>query len=348
MATLKDIAEKAGVSITTVSRVLNYDDTLGASEETRRKIFEIAAELDYKTIKQRNQNKRDSKIFSNPFVKEKGNLRIGVLQSSAAEGELQDPYYLSIRMGIEKECAKQNVILEKIVTIESLYEPKGKEQTFSGIITIGKFSQEDTKKLEEYFLPIVFVDGNCKNRGMDYVSIDLEKATQEALLYLMELGHKHIGFIGFEGHVHCSDKREITFRRFMEKYKFATEEDIYATSAMAAGGYKIMKKVIQKTNPPTAFFTANDSIAIGVLKALHENKIAIPRQMSIIGFDDIPNAKYTVPSLTTIKAYTEHMGETGVKLLLDQIYNEGCTVGRWVTIPTKLIIRESTGPAPSL
>ncbi|NLP46082.1 MAG: LacI family DNA-binding transcriptional regulator [Epulopiscium sp.] len=339
MATLKDIAEKAGVSITTVSRVLNYDDTLVASEETRRKIFEIATELDYKTMKQRNK-KIVSKQVKKTYLQTKEVIRIGILQNNTAEAELADPYYLSIRMGIEKECEKHNIIVEKVVDYP---------QSLSGIIAIGNVNENEIDQLlnqQEFLVPIVFVDTIPKKINNDYVNIDLRKATQEVLVYLMEQGHKNIGFIGFEGHIHCKDLREVTFRDFMNRYTIATEDDIYATSEMAAGGYKIMKKAIQKGDLPTAFFTANDSIAIGALKALYEHGIQVPEQVSIVGFDDIPNAKYTVPSLSTVKVYTEYMGETAVNLILDQIQEDTCKVGRWVTIPTQLVIRGSSGSAP--
>ncbi|NMA83393.1 MAG: LacI family DNA-binding transcriptional regulator [Epulopiscium sp.] len=346
MATLKDIAEKAGVSITTVSRVLNYDDTLGASEETRQRIFEIAAQLKYKTVKSRKQSKSFHAEFPKSMIEPP--IRIGIVQSSSQQAELADPYYLSIRMGIEKECEKQNIILEKIISIESINDRNlisnvGEiYQDILGIIAVGRLNNRETKFLAQLGLPIVLIDEKPSILEIDYVNIDLGKATEEVLIYLMKQGHKHIGFIGFEGHPECRDQREVTFRNFIKKHQIATEEDIYSTDEMAAGGYVKMQEAIEKGELPTAFFTANDSIAIGALKALHEYQIKVPDQVSIVGFDDIPNAEYTVPSLTTVRAYTEYMGETGVKLLLDRIKNGDSEIGRRVYIPTQMIIRDST------
>ncbi|MED4987112.1 LacI family DNA-binding transcriptional regulator, partial [Geobacillus stearothermophilus] len=101
MATLKEIAEKVGVSVATVSRVLNYDATLSVSDETRRRIFEVAQELNYKTLRERSQQARES-------------FRFGLIHWYSERQEIDDPYYMAIRLGVEKECFDRGIELVKL------------------------------------------------------------------------------------------------------------------------------------------------------------------------------------------------------------------------------------------
>lgn len=333
--TLKDIANKVGVSIATVSRVLNYDETISVTNETRQRIFEVAEQLKYKTLKQRSHNKKrliQTSNMSNTFVK------IGILQRYSQEVELSDPFYLSIRMGIEKECFKKQIKFEKIVYMLESFD-LAYYQDLDGIIAVGKFNKIEIKTLKQQFTNIIFVDTETLDPDLDCVFLDLKKATYECLDYLMQKGHKHIGYIGMTKNT--DDGRDVIFRDYMKNYNICTNEDIYYEEATAQGGYFCMSEAIKKEKLPNAFFIASDSMAIGAIKALHKNNIKIPERVSIIGFDDIPTAEYTVPSLSTVRTYTEYMGITSVIMLLDRIMNNEKEIGRKVIIPTKLIIRKS-------
>lgn len=340
MATLRDIADKAGVSITTVSRVINYDASFSVSEETRKRILEIAEQMKYKPPKEKNLSNHTKGDWTKPLI------RIGILSSYSEEVELSDPYYLSIRMGIEKECNEQGVVTEKIFHLEDYHELSTIHPDLSGIIAIGKFSEEKVHILASLFSNIVFIDEEPKDSHFDCVVIDLGRATREVISFLAEQGHKNIGYIGI---VDCNsekqkdlDGREKEFREFVKELPGEkNEQNIYLEKGTAAGGYLAMVHAIRKGNLPTAFFIASDSMAIGALKALHEHKISVPEQVSIVGFNDIPNAEYTVPALTTVRTYTELMGITGAKLLKDIIENGKNDIGRKVVIPTELIIRKS-------
>ena len=341
MATLKDIAKEAGVSITTVSRVINYDTTFSVSEETRKRILEIAERMKYRSPKEK------TVVYKAKDDGGSAPVRIGILSSYSEEVELSDPYYLSIRMGIEKECDRQGIITEKIFNMKDYNELAKKHPDLSGIIAIGQFSKERTSILAELFSNIVFIDQEPEDPHLDCVIIDLAKATREVLSFLLKKGHRHIGYIGMQG---CKiekqkkiEGREKEFRNFIKENGIEeNEENIYLENGTAAGGYLAMVHAIERGNLPTAFFIASDSMAIGALKALHEHNISVPKEVSIVGFNDIPNAEYTVPSLTTVRTHTELMGVTGVKLLMDIINNGPNDIGRKVIIPTEFIIRNST------
>lgn len=335
MATLKDIAKLTKVSSSTVSRVLNYDASISVTKETRKRIFEVAEELDYRTPKQRNKVNRK---------KYDENIKIGILHWYTQNEELEDPYYLSIRKGIEK-CA-----FEKNIEITMLFKNSDKHtinelNKFDGIIGIGKFSKEDAEEFEKYCSNITFVDYSPNVKKYDSVVIDFKIAVQEALNYLTELGHTNIGYIGgveFIGNNEkiIKDEREHIFREYMKVKGSVNTENVYIGRFTAEDGYKLMKQAIGHGKIPTAFFVASDSIAIGALRALYEAGINVPKDMSIIGFNDIPTAKYLVPPLTTIRVHTEFMGNTAVELLIDRT-NNNREIPKKVVVPTDMVIRQS-------
>lgn len=331
MATIKDIAKKAGVSPSTVSRVLNFDASLSVAEETRKRVFEAAEELDYKTLKQRSRNS-DKR------------LKIGIIHWYSQHEELEDPYYYMIRKGVEEECGNRGIETTTIFrNDDSSIINELKE--LDGVIAIGKFSQEDINEFSTYSPNLVFADFSPNDKKYDSVIIDFKQSMLEVLEYLISIGHSRIGFIGGREYVGkkrnaIEDGREITYKKFMEDKGLYSEKDVYIGRFIAEDGYSLMKEAANKGNLPSAFFIASDSMAIGAIKALYELNISIPDEISLVGFNDIPTSKYLVPPLTTVKVYTQFMGETALALLLERI-NDNRRISKKVIIPTELIIRKS-------
>ncbi|EOD00904.1 LacI family DNA-binding transcriptional regulator [Caldisalinibacter kiritimatiensis] len=333
MATIKDIAEKAGVSPATVSRVLNYDKSLSVSDETRKKVFEIAEELDYKTVRERKKEREVGK-----------RIKVGLINWYSEKEELGDPYYLSIRLGAEKECYNKNVDIVKIFKQDDRYGINQFDD-LDGIIAIGKFSEDDIDTFLSYSKNIVFVDSSPNEKKFDSVVIDFKKAVLEVLKYLIKLGHNQIGYIGGREYVGnnkrlVEDEREETYISFMKEKGLFNPNNIYIGRFTAEDGYKLMKEALQKEEVPTAFFIANDTMATGAIRALYEANLKVPDDISIIGFNDNATSKFLVPPLSTVKVYTEFMGATAVNLLLERI-NDNREISKKVIIPSELIIRES-------
>lgn len=332
MATIKDIAEKAGVSSATVSRVLNYDATLSVSDDKRKLILEIAEELDYVTPRQRTDKRTQP------------NMRIGLIHWYTIHQELEDPYYMSIRMGIEKQCYEQNIDMVKV------YDPHNYDfnqmSDVAGLIAIGKFSDEEIQRFKAVSPLIVFVDSSPFENEFDSIIIDFEKAVVGVIQHFIDNGHQKIGYIGGREYVGkdkmpLGERREIVFRDYLIKRGLLDSAQIYIGTFVAASGYELMKKAIESsTEMPTAFLIASDSMAIGALRALHEAGIKVPKQVAIIGFNDIPTSKYTVPPLASVRVHKEFMGETAVDLLLERIQKKR-TIAKKVIVPTELILRES-------
>ncbi len=322
MATIHEVAKKAGVSIAAVSRVLNFDETLNASEETKKRIFEIAEELNYTAMHRKKKQKA---------------LKIGIAQWYTKEQELKDPYYLSIRIAVERKCDELAIAFQRITLYEKSY--KG----LDGIIAIGKFGESSIKRLEFYDTPIVFVDFSPDDEKYDSILVDYKKGVQKALQYLMDLGHHDIGYIGGEEYIEeipIADDREITFKEFMLGKKLYHKEWDMKGAFLPEEGYRLMKSYLEMTHYPSAYFIASDPMAIGAYKAIHEAELEVGKDISIIGFDDIYTSQFLTPSLTTVKVHTDFMGETAVETLVERIKSRRA-IPKKILIPTKFMIRES-------
>lgn len=328
MATIKDIAQIAGVSMATVSRVLNYDSSLSVSDETKKRIFEVAEELSYrkKTVRKPDLGK------------------IALLHWYTEQEELEDLYYMSIRLGVENRCRHHGI--QVVGYFQDNYE-KLKQEEINGLIAIGKFSRKQVKELHSFTKNIVFVDTAPEDDQYDSVVVDFEKATKKVLDYFLKKGHKQIGFIGGKEEFkdktsNIEDLRELTFKRYLVEKDLFNENFIYIGTFSVDDGYSLMKKAIHAhgENLPTAFFAANDPIAIGALRALLEEGISVPERVNVIGVNDISISKYVFPSLSTVKVHTEIMGETAVDTLLERM--DGRTIPKKISIATELIIRNTS------
>ncbi|MBU5595535.1 LacI family DNA-binding transcriptional regulator [Amphibacillus sp. MSJ-3] len=326
--TIKDIAEKAGVSIATVSRVLNYDSTLSVTEETKKRIFKTAEELDYK--------KRKPKTGATQ--------RIAFLHWGTESEELSDIYYMAIRVGIEERAEHHNIQLLKYLKEDFLNIPKD----IDGIVIVGHIFDDQLNQLKRITKNIVIIDSFYEVDGIDTVQIDFKKVTKKVLDHFIDRGHKKIGFIGGYETFHntadpIEDKREKYFRSYLKKKKMLNEDYIFIDGFSADSGYLQMKRAIEtlKTDLPTAFYIGNDPLAIGALRALHEAGIEVPNRVSVIGVDDISISKFVYPALSTVRIETELLGETAIDLVMERILTER-KVAKKVYIDTSLIIRDSS------
>lgn len=327
LATIKDIADKAGVSSATVSRVLNYDPTLSVADATKKRVFEAAEELSYR--------KRSIKRYVDQ--------KIAIVHWYTETEELNDLYYMSIRLGIEQRC-KAIGMEPDVYFINKVSDMKPAE--IEGIIAIGKFSADQVEELAKINKNLVFVDYSPDEDKYDSVVIDFEKATKRIIDYFIVTDHEQIGYIGgresFNGQIETSeDLREKSYRNYMTKKGRFDERFMYVSEFSVEDGHQRMKQAIEELGEdlPTAFFMASDVMAVGALRALHEANIAVPDRVSLIGINDISVAKYMYPSLSTIKVHTEEMGETAVNTLVERL--EGRKVAKKIFIATKLIVRQS-------
>ncbi|HHT06132.1 MAG TPA: LacI family DNA-binding transcriptional regulator [Hydrogenispora sp.] len=332
MATIRDIAKRAGVSPATVSRVLNHDHTLSVSPETKVRIFKIADELEYVTMRERKKNQNEKTRFC-----------FGILDWYSENELLDDPYYLYLMTSIEKECALANISTFKINKTNEHYQVMVDD--LDGIIAIGKFSREEIEELATYTPNIVFVDSSPQEKLYDSVTINFRLGITEAIQYLIELGHTQIGFIG--GSVvgdykeQTVDNRKKEFINLMEEYNLYNPDYVYTGRCISyQEGYNVLRELLDTPRIPTAFLIANDTMATGALRALHEAQIEVPDQISIIGFNDLVTSKFLIPPLTTIRVHINFMALTAIDLLRERIEKER-RFPKKVLLPSELVVRKS-------
>ena len=338
MATIKEIAVLSQVSPATVSRVLNNDQKITVLEETRERILQAAKDLGYKTILERRVEQYQEV--------EKPRISVGILLSKTLEEEMADPYFLSIRQGVEEELLNQGITS----TFMFRWNDIGTNhliRDLGGLIIVGKISEKALKAVSDQIENVVYIHHSPDEDLYDSVVIDFVKSTETALLHLLDQGYKQIGYIGGvdieylkNETIAIEDKRLTTYESLMKEKGLYNPNYTFVGEYTMSQGYELMKQAIEQNDYPEAFFISSDPMAIGALKALQEAKLSVPNDVAIVSFDDIEMARFASTPLTTVKVFTKEMGQTGVKLLLDRI--NGRKLPLKVTVPTKLIIRQSS------
>ncbi|MDF2858116.1 MAG: ganR [Neobacillus sp.] len=329
MATIKDIAEMAGFSMSTVSRVLNNDPSLSVPDETREKIYEVAEKLNYRKKKVR-------LLLKN----------IAFLYWLTDKEELEDDYFKSMRIEIEKLAKLFNVELLTYKINDGINKIP---ENIEGFIAVGTFSDKDLAYLRSITPNGVFIDSSPDPNHYDSVRPDLVQITKRTIDLLMEKGHKEIGLIGGTYHNPNTDEderdlRERVFRRYMEEKGLLNEQYIYCHRGFSVeNGYYLMTKAIKELGEqlPTAFLIAADPIAVGSLQALNEHGIAIPNRVSIISINNISVAKYVSPPLTTFHIDIREICKNAIELLLEQVFEKRKVV-KTLYVGSELVVRKST------
>ncbi|WP_410512826.1 LacI family DNA-binding transcriptional regulator [Paenibacillus sp. BR2-3] len=340
MATLKDIAIKANVSPATVSRVLNNDATLSVSEGTRERIFQIAELMRYKPNRVK-RLKQESDLSSK---------QVGLLIWISADDEKEDPYFSKIRISIEKRCDELGIPIGRVIRGNEV-DPTASQQ-MDGLIVVGSIDPEDIRRFFPNHKSIVLVNHTLEElRGYDSVSINFKQAVKDVVEHFIALGYRDIGMIGGRDYLYklspkhegdpVVDKRQVYFEQLMNEKGLFNEDYMLLGDWSTASGYEQMKELLTRPNRPRACFVASDPMAIGALRALHEQQVKVPEEMAIIGFDDIEVSAFMNPPLSSVRVYPEEIGRTAVKLLMERL--EGRETAIHVTIETELEVRESCG-----
>lgn len=330
MATIKDIAEKAGVSPATVSRILNEDSTLSTRDETREKVLAAAEDLHYR------KRTPARKVF-----------QLGILQWFSAEEELMDSYYLMVRQGIEDFSSRNGIRVVRMYRTDADYTAA--ISGLDGLICIGKYSPAEISNLKDRCSNILFVDMPVQDRDVTTLTLDFKPAVYDVMDYLTGLGHRRIAFLGGReiaggDQKPIPDQRRKYFISYMKNRKLPYKDFMTIGKFISASGYEMMKKILEKREKPTAVFAANDPIAFGAMKAIQEAGLSIPGDISVVGFNDTDMSAYTVPPLTTVHAPAYDMGQHGANLLF-AAGNLHIRTALKCKLPCRLVIRESCGRA---
>ncbi len=309
MATIKEIAQMVGVSSAAVSRVLNYDEGISVSQETRDAIFAAAEKVGYK------------KRVIYPKIE-----NVALLYWVSHEEELEDIYYQAIHNELLKQAKKMNIHLT-VVTKEQGFEAISPE--INAFIAIGWFNRKDLKRLYKICKKGVFIDTSPDEKLFDAVRPNLDSFVTQMVDYFVEKGHKTIGFIGgtdrnIDTELPSMDVREWSFRQSAQYYNCLDEDYIFiAEKYTVAEGYRLGKEMVQKGKIPSALCLASDTLAIGVLQALNEEGIQIPEQVSVFSINDVNVAQYVSPPLTTFHIDVPIICESALDLLRNRVLKGG-------------------------
>ena len=327
MATIKDIAVSAGVSSATVSRILNNDNTLNVSPETRQKVLDTAHALNYKK-KSRASGKS---VYT-----------LGIVQWFSPQEEMVDNYYLLIRQGIEDFCMQNCIHVVRTYKADVNYMDSLKN--VDALVCVGKFSASEVKRFREMASGIIFLDMPIDDMNISTITLDFEHAIQTGMDYLTALGHRKIGFLGGKEYLADQtlfpDMRKTLFIKYCEKYgviyKPYLQEETYTIEA----GYQMMQRLIDSKDLPTAIIASSDPIAFGALRALSDKGIKVPQDISLMGFDDTSLSSFTSPPLTTIHAPAYDMGSFGANIVFNILKQHPATAMK-IKLPCQLMERQS-------
>ncbi len=329
MATIKDVAKKAGVSISTVSYVLNNSGKI--SEETKERVLKAATELNY---------------IPNNFAKRLKKQQYDLV--ALIVHEIKGPFYDALVRGIQDVLHSFGYNLLIYCTLENRKEDVDKflrAGIVGGLMVMTPaVKNEDLLKWAHEF-KIVTLDRVLKDQRIKSVRVNNEKGAYEVVKYLNELGHKKIGFV--KGTRDSLDARE-RFRGFthaMNDLKLEINEKfIFEGNFTEESGYQTIMNFLKKNRKsdlPTALFFANDEMAIGGLKAFKEKEIAVPDDISIVGFDDIELSSYIHPTLTTVRRPMYQLGSISAHMLLSLLTDKEEGLSN-VVLDVELVQREST------
>ncbi len=326
--TVYHVAENAGVSIATVSRVINNSPKV--RPKTRDKVLKVIEELDY-----------------HPNLSAQG-LALNITEIIALIfPDISGPFYSEVIRGVENEASQHDYHL-------LIYSTHGKDNNprflrrlpgrVDGLILMTR-SVDDQYIFELSRKRILFVllDRKIDSMEADCILSNNVKAADQATEHLIQHNCRSIAFISGPVDSPDSNARFNGYQQAMEKYGLPTSASLVESGDFRQpSGYQAMNRLLDQKNPPDAVFAANDEMAIGAIEAIRNRKLTTPDDVAVIGYDDIQLASYVQPSLTTVRQPMRQFGILAVQQLLRRI-NDPSTSPETIVLPTQLIIRHSCG-----
>lgn len=330
--TMSEIGKRAGVTKATVSYVLNNKaEKMAVSKQTCKKVTKIAQEMGYAT-------NHIARCF-----REKKSHTVCMLSSS------RNNFYSPLRFGAER-LLKETSYLSYLLDADDIEDLERAIRLFTehrvdGILLLGHRSHGE----EEFFgsvlkrnVPIVFLHGHYHDSRIPCVEVDNVKGGLLATQHLISLGHRRIAFITGPLHNLEAQQRYNGYRQALEQAEISLDSTLVVECGWHhEDGYQALNRLLRETLPPTAVFCFSDLIAYGALKAAFEVGVSVPKDISIIGFDDRDYSECSCPALTTIRQPGEKIGYEGAKLLVNMLENSEMVV-KPVVFEPELILRDST------
>lgn len=334
MTTIREVAKRAGVAPITVSRVLNNSGYF--RPEIKERVDAAAAELCYVP----NQLARS--------------LRFNRTNTLALLlSDVTNPFWTTVARGVEDAASEQGFTVMFCSTDEN--EEK-QEQYLSmvlrkrvdGILFVpARSTPEPVQRIQKQGVQVVVLDRTVPGAEVDIVRCASAEGSYQLIHHLIELGHQRIAVLAGPATVSVSHERLAGYQRAFAEANLPIDESLIAHGEFTVeSGIQLTRQAMQRSPAPTALFGMNNFIAIGALKALHELRLRCPQDVSVVSFDDLPNALVVEPFLTVAAQPAYEIGQCATRLLLQRIAQPNHTPVREVVFPTEFIIRQSCQPFP--
>jgi LacI family transcriptional regulator len=331
MPNLLDIAKRAGVAPITVSRVINNSGYV--SQSTRERVQAAVKELGYvpNTIARGLRSKRTHTL-------------------ALIVTDITNPYFTSMARGVEDVAGAYNYTViycntDESETKEEKYANMLAQRQVDGVLLVPSCGNAKTIKFfEANGINVVVLDRRISGVRSDIICSDSENGANRLVKLLIGLGHKRIAIITGPKDVSTSVDRVIGYQQALREAGLSENELIYYGAFNEQSGYELTNQAMTQVQKPTAIFGANNYIAMGIIKALYDLKLEVPGDVSVVGFDDLPESIFMKPFLTVARQRAYEMGKLATELLLKRISGELSQEHRELILPIEIIVRESSGP----
>jgi LacI family transcriptional regulator len=330
---LEDIAELAGVSRSTVSRVVNQHPNVRAS--VRQRVLEVIQNAGY------HPNAAARTLAS------QRSWMMGMVLPRSVSSFFADPYFPRLTQGIAQACNQYNYTLSLFLIgthedEEKVYPRISRNGLLDGVLVqSGQFGDQLIDRLVSSNIPLVIAGRPFQASDASYIDVDNVNAAYSAVSHLIRLGYHRIGTItGLVNSTVSIDRKEGYLRALTERGRDVDSKLIAEGDFTEAGGFYAMQRLLQAK--PDAIFAASDLMALGAMRAVREAGLSIPEDIAFVGFDDLPLAILPEPQLTTVRQPIYQLGFKAVEILIDLIEN-GIKPPRRMIMDTELVIRDSCG-----
>lgn len=337
MANMRDIAKLAGVSVATISRILNNDVNFRTSNETRKRVKKIASNLSYDKQQSVRNKKRNL------------GLKLGLITRHNRDEVNTDPYFIQLRKGLFSEAAHWNLELVNLFDARKPPDDLAFLKKYDAILMMSNPDDDCINSIKRINPHIILVDYFGHNDAMNIIRNDYYDKTVDILNLLYQKGHRKIDFIGgdkalvdIHGGIHRThdEIRNVAYQKWMKLHGLKKYSHSYITKWGMKNAYRSSLNLLKRKEMPTAVVVASDPMAIGVYKAFKEQGIRIPDDVSIVSFDDIDEASFMTPALSTVHLDVEEMGRIVIDMT-QQALSNGWQIPVTIVCKSKLIIRDS-------
>jgi LacI family transcriptional regulator len=338
IATIRELARLSGVSVATVSRVLNdYEDV---SDRTRERVLKIARELDY-----------TPSAAARTLVRQRSELVGVILETGEGHPDLQHPFFQEVLVGLKHRLGAGGYDLLLFATEipgngsgDLSFLRRARHHRVDGVVVMGVDPHNaEVQKLARSPVPCVAVDLDLVGRRTGHVISDNLEGARLAVRHLYQQGHERIAIVTGMLATRPGADRLLGYREELEslglRYRadYVQEGDFYFKS-----GYRGMQQLLELDEPPTAVFAAGDVMAAGCVRAAEERGVRVPEDVALVGFDDVQIAGLMQPALTTVRQDKIGLGATAADSLLRMIEHEDAAPPV-TTLPVELVVRDSSG-----